>query len=320
MEASLDVTKIDNKEILIVGGTGFVSNSLLGKLFQLSSIHNLNINVHLVSRNLPTKMPQSHLFKTNWLQWDNFFVNSRIKDEITDVLFLANYNSKEQYEKRNLEFSLRMAENIGKLVSLKERKPRVFYASSGAVYGSDARFGVSEDEVPRGIISSYGKGKLYAEEILASYSSEFNFSLIIGRLFSFFGPGLPLNSNYIIGNLMQSALKGSPFIFRSTGESIRSYMSSDELGFRLTQLLGSDFEGRLNIGGSIGLKLKSVWEIFNERWNFKTVHLDPLDTRKTIYVPDCSKLTSIFGRYKTQNLASEIENWHQVELARRVSD
>ena len=103
------------------------------------------------------------------------------------------------------------------LESLKEqqKKVRVVFTSSGAVYGAQDALISHVPETYLGAPdvlspgSAYAEGKRVAEFLLAQSAFEGFVEAIFARLFAFSGPGLPLDRHFAIGNFVADAINRS---------------------------------------------------------------------------------------------------------------
>lgn len=126
------------------------------------------------------------------------------------------------------------------------RTSRFLFTSSGAVYG---RQPTELTHVPEtlctapdttDLASAYGLGgnaKRQAETLCAVYGKTFAFETIIARCFTFYGPYLPLQGKFAIGNFLSDALAGRDFLIKGDGTPVRSYLYGADLAVWLWRLL-----------------------------------------------------------------------------------
>jgi UDP-glucose 4-epimerase len=100
---------------------------------------------------------------------------------------------------------------------------RVVYCSSASVYGVADRFPIAEESrcAP---VSPYGVNKLLAEQLIASYSRQFQLSASIVRLFSVYGPGL---RKQLLWDACRK-LSRRERVFMGTGQEVRDWLHVDD--------------------------------------------------------------------------------------------
>lgn len=132
---------------------------------------------------------------------------------------------------------------------------RLLFLSSGAVYGRQlGRLPVSEEHPGAPVIagtadSAYGEAKRTAE-VLALLYGERGLDVIRARIFSAYGPYLPLSTHFAIGNFIRDALLGRPVTVRGDGSPVRSYAYGADLAVGLLSCLTRGVPGHAyNIGG-----------------------------------------------------------------------
>src|SRR6185437_4623814 len=130
---------------------------------------------------------------------------------------------------------------------------RVLFLSSGAVYGRQEGSAVAEDDLgaldPLDAGSAYGEAKRMAENWCAATTAAGEVQAVVGRLFAFVGPGIPLRSNFAAGNFLADALSGGPVQVAGDGRAVRSYLYAGELSEWLLALLARGRPGAAyNVG------------------------------------------------------------------------
>jgi dTDP-glucose 4,6-dehydratase len=138
---------------------------------------------------------------------------------------------------------------------------RLLFLSSGAVYGprSDA---VAEDDVEWSDLDRatvYGRSKWNAEELCRVLAPPMD--AVIARLFSFVGPGLPLDRHFAAGNFVGDALSGRSILVRGDGTAVRSYLYAADLVEWLLALLVRGAAGRAyNVGSPEPVTIRALAE------------------------------------------------------------
>ena len=135
------------------------------------------------------------------------------------------------------------------------RAKRFLLTSSGAIYGIQPSelTHLTEDYLgapdTMGIASSYGEGKRISELLCATYSRKCSVETVIARCFAFFGPYLPLDKHYAIGNFLRDGMQHKPIQINGDGSSRRSYLYAADLTVWLWTLL---FRGRISRSYNVG--------------------------------------------------------------------
>ncbi|MDI7276658.1 MAG: NAD-dependent epimerase/dehydratase family protein [Anaerolineae bacterium] len=102
---------------------------------------------------------------------------------------------------------------------------RVVLASSGAVYGEQARQPVSEDAVPHPQ-TPYAVSKLAAEQYVLALGALWGIETVILRVFNAYGPGqaLPPTHAPVIPQFLKQALGGGSLVVYGSGEQTRDFV------------------------------------------------------------------------------------------------
>lgn len=103
--------------------------------------------------------------------------------------------------------------------------------------------------------SALGEGKRLAEYLVNYYAEKGGYNYSIARCFSFFGPYLPLDIHYAIGNFINDALTKEEIIVKGGGNELRSYLYiADAWVWLLKSLIHTDNQ-IYNVGSSNAISI-----------------------------------------------------------------
>ena len=196
------------KSLLLIGGTGFFGKSIL-KYFSNSKSLKKKINkIIIISRKKLEKVDYIIKLKKNY---DVVKINCDIlklkKLPFADyVIYCAIL--------KNFKDDFLAVKNYVNLAKIYHRNSKILYTSSGAVYGVQNKIrGFKENHLKLNkkinFRSSYKKSysyfKLKSERLFQTLASS-GLKVSITRCFSFVSEFLPLNSHYVIGNIIKNIL------------------------------------------------------------------------------------------------------------------
>jgi nucleoside-diphosphate-sugar epimerase len=252
---------LTDSRIVITGASGFIGNWLVETLIQISREFEVNYELVLLSRNERKLRDQlSESFPSNIQIFEiDIARESRSIGQATHIIHTATpTNPTAVSESSVLDASYNGALNIIESISDTVQMPIFLNLSSGAVYGKQGleskhqslsyQTHLSEDEQNFG--DQYMNAKILTEEMIKAKTLEKRVLGVNARLFAFFGPLLPINNKYAIGNFMSSSLKGKTITVETKGESVRSYLHASHLASQLIYLLGKPIQGECHVGSS----------------------------------------------------------------------
>ena len=205
--------KKSKKNILIIGGTGFIGFHLLKKTTKLGW------NSFSISQNRPKKNRKVNKVKYIFLNISNL---NKLKK-----IFLNNY-----------DYIVNLTDiTTSTLFFLKKKNFKKFlHVGSSAEYGNLRRLPHKENFVCKPI-SAYGRKKLsITKNLLKSFKKKF-FPLIIVRIFQVYGPFD--NSNKIIPQVLQNCLKNRTLKL-TAGYQTRDFCHIDDVVRAIILLLKNE--------------------------------------------------------------------------------
>lgn len=279
-----------SKSLLIIGGTGFVGKSIIN---YFETCNPLKITrIIILSRNAKTQKIKKILKKKIKI--------IRISADITKInkLPTADYIIYCAILKKHNE-DLKAVKNYKKLAIKHHLKSKILYLSSGAVYGVQKnKKNFKESHLDKFKIINFKNGykknysliKLKNEKFFKELGKK-GLDVSIARCFTFVGPNLPLNSYYVIGNIIDSILKKKIINIKANYKIIRSYMHSDDLVRWLIKILQNSNQKCpiFNVGSDDKISIHQVSKTLAKKFNLKTskkiIKLNKID----YYIPNINK-------------------------------
>lgn len=241
---SIDIPweRLENRSILITGGTGLIGSVLVDSLIYRNEEKNAGIDIWVLARNEVTlkerfadyiNKPYFHYLiqdVCNQIDIDNpidFIIHGASKGDpysfVHDPVGVMNANYIGTYQVLEL--------------ARKKSCEKVLFISSGEVYGNHSDEvmsneekeirGIKEDEYgyleilnPR---SCYSSSKRAAETLYASYSNQYGITVCIARPCHTYSATMLSTDSRVIGEFIKKGLQHQDIIMKSAGKQLRSY-------------------------------------------------------------------------------------------------
>jgi UDP-glucuronate decarboxylase len=314
-----DIQEFDNKTILITGGTGFFGRWLLQILCTLIFEKKIKINLYVLTRN-----PKNFLEDNSDYPFDkciqficgdvtNFQLpNVRLDYLIHMATTAASETFQGEDQLKKIDLLYRGTKNTLEL-AVQASVKKVLFTSSGVAYGPSAGTPYSEDMLQAPLTtltsSALGEGKRLAEYLVNYYAEKGGYNYSIARCFSFFGPFLPLDIHYAIGNFVNDALTKEEITIKGGGQELRSYLYiADAWVWLLKSLIYADNE-IYNVGSSKAISIGDLALLVR----------DCLAPEKNIRIHENSRIEGNFSRdvYLPNNkkfkMRFNVEEWTSLE-------
>ena len=291
------------KSILIIGSSGFFGNSILDYFKKKKNLKNKINKIILISRS-----------KKNYIDPElkkNYQI-IQIKEDISKAknIIFADYIIYCAISKNYAE-DYKAVKNYFKLAKKYHKNSSIVYTSSGAVYGKQSKKINKIDDTQ--IVNSkkifseakkeYGLLKIKNEKVFEKLSN-INIKVCAARCFAFVGKHLPLDSNYVIGNLIKSILSKKSLEVKSKIKVIRTYMHSDDLAECLIKLAFNNSTNFLtyNIGSDNIIDIHSLAKKLSKKYKIKNIIQKNISKKNyDRYVPNISKFRKKFKFKKELN-------------------
>ena len=321
------------KKVLITGSSGFIGNWLSQGLSYLNEHLGLDMELIFLSRKIDSNFRENiSKYKTRSI---TFIETDLTNDNFSQIQVLKNLdfvfhtattltNLEAQIRNSVAGFAILGTSKLINVIRASQEPPVFIHLSSGAVYGHHSSESglISEDtKFDKNVdLSSYGYAKRQIEDLVISASKE---GLIVGtnpRLFSFFGPSLPLDIHFAIGNFVGNAISGKNIQVTGSPNSSRSYLYVGDLVRKLLLLSIKPTAETIHIGSAKPINMLALASTVKEVVNDKIeVELTNLNTKANHYVPSVRKSNLYLEDYSEISLSEGLQIWKQWLLDENIS-
>lgn len=267
----------DKKNVLVIGGAGFVGSHLCDTLvkdnkvicldnFLTGSERNIdhllsNPNFEFVKHDItqPFKLDPDELgltkFKAAW-------------QGVQEVFFLASPSADSDVSKYPVETMMVNSVGLRNALDLAVENEATFcYISSDAVYGS-----LSDGETKRvsesaeGIVhhidahSARSVGQRFGEALVEQYRRHKKLDIRIARVFNTYGPRMRLMSSRLIANFTYHALNNEEIHIYGGADALGSYTYIDDMIKGLVKVMEQGDDAPVNLGSDAPVKLVDLAE------------------------------------------------------------
>ncbi len=308
--------------ILLSGGTGFIGKWLVCALQKANQELSLNLSISIVSRNIHAARNKFANFKSGKINFIEADLSTYNKLDFNSTVEFTHFihagvtvakpvNHVEEISIENS--SLNGAKIFLDLAKIQGNVPNFTHLSSGAVYGRcnllEGRFQEVAIQKEYEGISSYGRAKSDTEFLIGQYSESGFVNQANPRLFAFFGPGLPLDKQFAVGNFIQDALTSEAISVKGNADTIRSYMYPVDLITWLLATIASPTDRHINIGSPDPITIGDLAQAISAiAGNKKINYLNP-NQEPTVYVPSVNNMASIYNVKTTVTLEAGLDRW-----------
>lgn len=325
----VDISKFHQTKICLLGGTGFIGTWLVKSMNYLSLECGIRIDLTIYARNKASaliKFPPA-TFRNLTIEEVDFSKGSSALGKFDFFINGATPTSTKPGADSKEVFFLPTINAISSIIDSARRyqnHPKVVNLSSGTVYGDQPMHLALRPEGPAKVPDlsddDYRAAKISSEGMLSSPDVVQILKATSPRLFTFYGPGLPLDKHFAIGNFVRDGLKGLPIRVQGSPDTRRSYMfPSDLVAWVLKSILDPKIEC-MNIGSEISFTMLDLATLISEMTSKKGVALLDPSTPANNYVPSTEIFRSTYDVKETFGLESGLTLWLQwlVEQDKRL--
>lgn len=217
------IRKMRSSKVLITGGTGFVGSWVWQSLQRANELLNLGIEIFLISRNI-SQFGDNRYPNVRFVQHDLLLPLSKNLPKF-DFVFSSITPSQPRTGGLNPNY-VRDITSLGNRhiiqhLQRSDHAVRFFNASSGIIDQHDLLIADTRNDQLR---SAYLQAKINLENYLNGIHDPQRIGVMNARLFTFFGPGIPLDAHFAIGNFLGDARRGDPVRILGNPDTLRSYL------------------------------------------------------------------------------------------------
>jgi len=265
---------IENKNVLVLGGAGFIGSHLCEELVKRGD--NVICVDNFVSSDVENirsvlEYPNFEFIRhdiTEKLDWDNLPGLEKFKIEVQgfqEIYNLACPTAPKDYAKFPIETAV--ANSVGVVNSLewaKKYKARYLLTSSSAVYGKPPQGAMPVKENYYGLLdflgprAGYNEGKRFAETLVMTYQDVYQLNTSIARIFSTYGPRMLQHSGRQIPDFIRNAVDNKEIEIAGDDKSVLSFCYVKDVVEALIALMASEISEPVNIGNEQVLTLTEV--------------------------------------------------------------
>lgn len=248
------------KNIIVVGGAGFIGSHLCEKLVE----HNKVVCIdNLISGNIENIEDLFNKKNFQFLNKDarHFSNKSKLnkifKDNvISEIYYLASIASPKLYLMHPLET---IGANIYGLKNFLDianiHRSKFFYSSTSEVYGHSLKIpfkeencGLVETTSERGV---YDETKRVGETIVMTYNRKFRLKTKIVRIFNTYGPKMGAKDGRVIPTFINQCLNNKDITIYGDGSQTRSFCYVDDMVTAIIKSMASKYPLPINVGNPL---------------------------------------------------------------------
>lgn len=325
----------DKKNVLVIGGAGFIGSHLCDELIKTSKVICLDNYAGGSVENI------AHL-----LQQPNFiFIRHDINQPIDlsadpgldlfqvdfqgiqEVYYLAAPTVQRGFE----EFAVDTAKtnSVGVIEALniaKQYGAKFLLASTRSVYGDPLEGQETFVEDYWGFVDQtndracYNEGKRFAETLTMTYHRSYKMDTKIARVFNVYGPRMMLHSGRMIPDFARAAIDKEDVIIYGDGAEMDSYCYVDDMVHGLVALMNSPVNQPVNLGNPDKHRIieiaQKIIDLVGSSSNI--IFEDPIKGLVHFAAPDIGRAKQLLGWFPVTDIDVGLERTVEHMLGSRV--
>ena len=276
------------KKLLILGGSGFIGQSIVDYGDSKKLIKDKISKIFILSRNNKKVNNNKKHIKIEYIS-KNILDVKKIP-QVDYIIYCLKSHS--------LKTSNNFFNQFLKLLKTLNKKPKILFTSSGAVYGKNNNKIKDTENKPinlnsinnlSGYKKKYALEKISIEQKISDLGLK-NYRVSIARCYTFVGKNI-IKYKYAVSDLINDALKDKLINLKSKKNVYRSYMHSDDLAEWLIKILKNSNKKCpiYNVGSDKVINLRELTKLISKITNVKS-RLNKITSKEwDYYAPSTAK-------------------------------
>ncbi len=252
---------MENKNIVVTGGLGFIGSHIVDELIETNNITIIDNKSTGKIENL--KYPKHENLEIIIGDLNELNLDEILKDKnyIFHLAAMASVplsvDKPVECNKNNITATIKLL-NAAKNANVE----KIVFSSSAAVYGENTNMPLKETE-PLMPTSPYAASKASGELYIKSFTESYNLNGVSLRYFNVFGPKQDKNSQYasVIPNFISALLEGKQPVIYGDGEQTRDFVFVKDIVNANIKAAESDYNGVVNVASGEKLSINKLYEI-----------------------------------------------------------
>lgn len=184
-----------------------------------------------------------------------------------------------------MDLNLASLMNVLRPLETMDKKPRVVFTSSCAVYGETPEGESSKETDPITPSTPYGFAKAWAEDYLRWHSNRYGYNTTVVRFPNIYGTG----SQAVITKVLERIQANQPVIIEGDGQQVRDFLYVTDAAAGITAAIESGKSGTYNISTGTELTIAELVAVLGKATNstpeIERKPANPFTQRRTVLDP-----------------------------------